>query len=256
MDICDSHTHLDAPDFASDREEVISRAKAAGVSRIVTSGSGYGIDSIERTIEIARSHEGIWATAGFHPHEAGNVCDFEKLKSLALQKEVVAIGEIGLDFFRDWSPFDLQEKIFHEQIELALEIRKPLAIHSRNAGEKVLKILREHKASVIGGVFHCYAEDDIFAKEIARENFLVSFPGTLTFKNTHRTREIAKAIPLEQIMIETDAPYMAPVPYRGKRCESYMVVETARMLAEIKGLTLEETARVTTENAIRLFGLE
>ena len=255
LELCDSHTHLDAPEFAEDCEEVIARARTSGVSRIISIGSGYGLESARRTVQLAENHHGMWAAVGVHPHEVETPYSLDELRDLGKHEKVVAIGEIGLDVFRNRSPFDLQEKHFRIQVELAKDLKKPLSIHSREAGAKVLKILKELHAEEAGGVFHCYAEDADFAKELADMNFAVSFTGAITFKNADKTREIAKAIPLGQILIETDAPYLTPVPNRGKRCESSMLVLTAEALAKIKGLSFEEVAETTTQNAIRDFNL-
>jgi TatD DNase family protein len=253
--ITDSHTHLDADAFDEDREACIERAVAAGVSRIVTVGASQGIESARRAIELAECYPFVWATAGVHPHDAGADIDFAELEALARHPKVVAVGETGLDFFRDWSPVDKQYLYFERQIDLALSVRKPLIIHSREAGEECLRILTAKGAGAIGGVFHCYSENAEFAARLKEIGFLVSFPGFITFKKQEEARAVCAAIPLEQIMVETDAPYMAPEPHRGKRCEPAFVVETARQLAKVKGLSLEEIARQTTENALRLFSL-
>lgn len=253
--LIDSHTHLDAVEFDSDRDDVIRRARDAGVTRIITIGAGRGFDSASSAIALAEKHDFIYATAGVHPHDAGIDLDIGRLESLVAHPKVVAVGETGLDFYRDWSPVAGQRKWFAAQIEIALKARKPLVIHSRQAGEECIRTIEEMGASAIGGVFHCYAEDEIFAERLAGLGFLVSVPGTLTFKKADELRRIFAAIPLEQIMVETDAPYMAPEPYRGKRCESSFVVETARVLANVKNLSLDEVAAKTTENAERLFGI-
>lgn len=255
MEFFDSHTHIDHVDFDNDREEVILRAKSLGVTRMLTVGPSDGIDSSRRAVAIANSHEGIWASIGIHPHDVEKDFTYDALRALASNEKVVAIGESGLDYFRDWSPFDKQEEHFRLHIELALEIKKPLIIHSREAASQCLKILKSMHADLIGGVFHCYSEDADFAKELASMNFLVSFPGSLTFKNAQALRETASKIPIEQILIETDAPFLSPVPHRGKRCESAYVVETAKCLSQIKGVPLEYIAELTTTNAIRLFGI-
>lgn len=253
IELCDSHAHLDSREFDNDREQVIARAREAGVTRILAVGPSDGIESSRRAVALARSHEGISASVGIHPHDVARPFSYDELRELARDEKVVAFGEIGLDFYRDWSPFDLQEEHFRRQIELALEIKKPLIIHSREAGEKCLAVLKEYGAAKLGGVFHCYSEDAAFARKLADMNFLISFPGSLTFKNAHSTRDAAKAIPLDQILIETDAPFLAPVPYRGKRCESAFVLETAKVLAQVKGLSLEDVAAATTKNAMALF---
>lgn len=256
LELVDTHAHLGAPDFEADLDEVIERAKQNGVGTIISIGAGYGMESAARAVQLARKYPALWASVGVHPHDAGvGLENLQSLEKLAAEKEVVAIGETGLDFYRDWSPKDLQEKWFIEQIKLALSVSKPLIIHSRNAGEECFRILKENGAEGVGGVFHCFAEDSDFAARLREINFLVSFPGTVTFKKAEPLREIVKSIPLDQIMLETDAPYMAPEPYRGKRCESGFMIETARMMAQIKGLALEELAEVTTATARRLFKL-
>ena len=251
----DTHTHIEAPAFDPDREAVIARARAAGVSRFVTVGAGGKFASAEAAIALADKYPFIWAAVGLHPHDAETPLDIGRLRKLAAHSRVVAVGETGLDYYRDWSPRDLQEKWFRAQIELALEIKKPLIIHPRNAGDQCLSILAETGAAAVGGVFHCYSEDEKFAAKLREINFLVSFPGSATFKKADELRRIIKAIPLAQIMIETDAPYIAPEPHRGKRNESAFMLETARKIAELKGLTLEEFARQTTETAVKFFGI-
>ncbi len=253
LDIFDTHTHLDSKEFETDREQVIERARAAGVTRLLTVGASDGFSSAERAIALAEKYDFIWASAGIHPHDAAVEFDLARLKMLALHARVVAVGEIGLDFFRDWAPREAQYKWFEAQIGMALEINKPIIIHSRAAGSESLALLKQNGAHKVGGVFHCYSEDAKFAEELHQINFLVSVPGSLTFKKAEALREIIKAIPLDQIMLETDAPYMAPEPHRGKRCESAFTVETAKMLASIKGLPLDEVCQRTTENALRLF---
>lgn len=255
IEVVDTHTHLDAKDFDPDRDLVVERALKAGVTRIVTIGAGSGFDSAKSACLLAEKHSCVWATVGLHPHDTALNGSMEDLRSLASNPKVVAIGETGLDFYRDWVPREAQEKWFIQQIELAREVKKPLIIHSREAGEECFKFLKEHKASDVGGVFHCYAEDENFAARLRDIGFLVSFPGSLTFKKAENVREVAKKIPLEQIMVETDAPYLAPEPYRGKRCESAFVIETTKKLAEIKNLSFEEVALATTLTACKFFGI-
>lgn len=251
LELFDTHTHLDSKEFAQDYIEVISRAFQSGVTRIVTIGAGSGGSaSMLNAIKFAEKFPFIWATAGIHPHDAATDRDILKqLTECARHPRVVAIGETGLDFYRDWAPRDLQDWWFRKQIELAHEVNKPLVIHSRQAGPECLAILKEMQAEKIGGVFHCYAEDQHFAEKLAEINFLVSIPGSITFKKAQDYRDIVAAIPLEQIMIETDAPFLAPEPHRGKRCESALIVHTAQKIAEIKGMTLEELTAITTKTA-------
>ncbi|MEY4669170.1 MAG: hypothetical protein RL518_1869 [Pseudomonadota bacterium] len=255
MDITDSHTHLDSKEFDEDRAAVIERARAAGVTRMLTIGTGKGLEGAGRAIALAEQYPFVWASAGIHPHDAGHQIDQELLERLAHHPKVVAIGETGLDFYRDWAPVDAQYARFELQIEVAKRVKKPLIIHSRQAGEQSLALLKERNARDVGGVFHCFAENAEFAARLWEIGFYVSFPGLLTFKKAQEVREICKAIPLERILVETDAPFLAPEPHRGKRCEPAFVAATAARLAEIKGLSLEEVAAITTANTLKLFSL-
>ncbi|NLF24291.1 MAG: TatD family hydrolase [Deltaproteobacteria bacterium] len=255
LDLFDTHTHLDAPEFDHDREAVIARARAAGVRYFLTVGVGGGLDSARRILPIIATHDFIWGSVGVHPHNAAIPLDIEALNELASHPKIVAIGETGLDFFHDHCPHERQELWFRAQIELALRLKKPLIIHSRNAGPTCLRILKEMHADQIGGVFHCFSEDQSFAAELFEINFRLSVPGTVTFKKAETLREVIRSAPLHQILLETDAPYLAPVPYRGKRCESAYMVETAKMVADLKGLPLEELAAQTSANAFTLFGI-
>lgn len=252
-EIIDTHCHLDSTQFDSDREDVIKRALAAGVTRMLTIGTGEALSGAGRAIALAESHPAIWATVGVHPHNASDGIDLTPLNDLALHPRVLAIGETGLDRFRDWAPIEAQARIFREQIELAMRVSKPLVIHSREAGLESLAILKEMGAASVGGVFHCFSESADFAKELADINFLVSFPGQLTFKKADNVRQVCRSIPIEQIIIETDSPYLAPEPNRGKRCEPAFVVDTLRVLSKVKGMSLENAARETSRNAKRLF---
>ena len=253
MILFDSHTHLDADAFKEDQSAVIERALAAGVRRIVTIGASEGFKSADRAIALAEKYDFIWASAGIHPHDAATPIDIKALESLLLHPRVVAVGETGLDYFKEWSPRELQDRWFRAQIELALSVKKPLIIHSREAAEQCLEILRSYHAERVGGVFHCYSEDAAFAEKLKEINFLVSIPGSITFKKAEKLRDAVKAIPLAQIMLETDAPYLAPEPHRGKRCESSQMVETALAVAKIKAVSVEHVAQVTTSTASTFF---
>lgn len=255
MEITDSHTHLDSAEFASDQAACIERAHAAGVTRMLTIGTGEGLTGATRAIALAEKYPSIWASAGVHPHDAAHDVDPKTFEKLASHPKVVAIGETGLDFYRDWAPKDKQHERFEMQIALAKKVKKPLIIHSRQAGDECLRLLREGNAQEVGGVFHCFAEGADFAEQLRAMGFYVSFPGLLTFKKAEEVRKTCAAIPIEQILVETDAPFLAPEPHRGKRCEPSFVVETARRLAAIKGLSLEEVAAITTANALKLFCL-
>jgi TatD DNase family protein len=251
--VIDSHIHLDFDDFAPDFSDVMARAAAAGVESMISIGSSTGFESAERAAALSEKYPNIWATAGIHPHASETPFDPERLKKLASHPRVVAIGETGLDFFRDWAPRECQERWFKAQIDLAKELKKPLIIHSRNAGEDSFKMLKDNNAAEVGGVYHCFSEDAKFAERLRDMNFLVSFPGTITFKKNDALRDIVKAIPLDQIMVETDGPYMAPEPNRGRRCEPAFVADTARMVAKVKGISYEECAAVLTKTTRNFF---
>lgn len=251
----DTHVHLAADEYQADFEAMIERAKASGVQRFISIGAGTGLDSAERALTLANSYDCIWASVGVHPHDAGQNFSIDRMRKLAQSERVVAIGETGLDYFKNFAPREDQHRWFKAQIELALELKKPLIIHSREAGADCYQLLTQGGAKAVGGVFHCYSEDHEFAKKLREINFLVSIPGSLTFKKAQALRDTVKAIPLEQLMLETDGPFLAPEPYRGKRCESAFMMETARMMAELKELSLEELAAITSNNACKLFGL-
>lgn len=255
MKFVDSHTHLDAQVFDQDRDAVIERASQAGVEWIVNIGATDGFEGARRSIELADRHPQIFISVGIHPHDSDRMLDLETLSQLAAHPKVVAIGETGLDFFRDWAPHSKQYEWFEAQVELAKQLKKPLVIHSREAAKECLELLTRLQASSVGGVFHCYSEDAKFAAKLLDQNFIVSFPGNLTFPKAQTMRDAAKAIPLQSIMIETDAPYLAPIPYRGKRCESSFVVEVARQLAQVKKLDLEMVAQSTTQTALSFYGI-
>lgn len=253
MELVDSHCHLMALDKPVG--DVLSTAEAAGVRTLINVGSINGTQSAYQAVQTAEKFPQIFAAVGIHPHDAKDHVEVEELKPLAFHPRVVAIGETGLDFYRDWSPKDRQLELFKNTIRLALEVGKPLIVHCREALEETLETLRDFGAGQVGGVFHCYSGDTEFAGRLRSLNFIVSFPGTVTFKNAHRVQEAAAAIPLEQIMLETDCPYMAPEPYRGMSSEPAHVRQIAEKIAELKNLDLETVARVTTGNARRLFRL-
>lgn len=253
LNLIDSHCHLDMEAFDSDRDACVERALSAGVRRMITIGTGSGTKGAHNAIQLAERHDSVWATVGVHPHCAGSPFDINELRRLAAHPKVVGIGETGLDFYRDWAPVDRQYETFEAQIALAKEVKKPLVIHSRNAGEECIKVLLNNNAADVGGVFHCFAENAAFAARLSEIGFYVSFPGQVTFKKADDVREVCRHVPLERILVETDSPFLAPEPNRGKRCEPSFVVDTARKLAEIKGVSLEELAAVTTENTLRLF---
>lgn len=255
IELIDTHAHLQGEEFDEDRDLVLQRARDAGIKKIIIIGSSRGWDSAHQAIELVAKYDFLWAAIGIHPNSAETPFDAEKLRILARSPKVVALGESGLDYFRHPESAELQKKWLREHIAVAKEVHKPIIIHSRDAGADCLQILKEESAAKAGGVFHCFAENAEFAKKLADINFSVSFPGIATFKTAESLRETIRSIPLEQIMLETDSPYLAPVPYRGKRCESAFMVETAKIIAQVKDISLEELATFTTANAERLFRL-
>ena len=258
MEFIDTHAHLTDEKLKGDVPAILERAQGVGITKIVCVASGKGLTSSYATLELAKKYPNVYPTVGVHPLDTGDGIefDYDELLSLAKLPEVVAIGETGLDFFYTPDTKEKQLEWFRQHIEIALKVNKPLIVHARNAGYECFKLIKELHAENVGGVFHCYAEDASFAKELRDLNFSVSFTGVLTFKRSLDTKEAAKTIPLEQIMLETDSPYLAPVPYRGKICEPALMLETAKVLAEIKGLSLEEVAEITTQNALKFFKID
>ncbi len=253
--LIDTHAHLDFDRFDKDREEVIQNAFDEGVKRIINVGAD--MQSSLNSAKMAKKYDFIYATVGVHPHDAEDVtdADYQVLKKLARDEKVVAIGEIGLDYHYDNSPRKKQQEVFKRQLKLAKELKLPIAIHSRDAKDDTLAILRE-EGEDLTGVMHCYAYDLSTAKEVINLGFYLAFGGVITFNNASNLRHVVKEVSLDRILIETDAPYLTPVPYRGKRNESKYVKEVAKKIAEIKGIELEEVEKVTTENAKRLFKLD
>ena len=250
----DTHCHLEDENFSDDREKVLERAKAAGVERIINFGST--LKSSAAVVELAKNFSELYAGVGIHPEE---IDDFDektcaRLAELAAEKKVVAVGEIGLDYHleKDSQRRLLQQKIFIEQLDLARQLNLPVCVHDRDAHGDTLKILQTEGKN-LRGVLHCYSGSLETAQEIFKLSWLIGVDGPLTFKNSAKLPEIVKAAPREKILIETDAPYLAPVPYRGKRNEPAFVVEVAKKLAALRGETLEEVADYTTANAKNLY---
>lgn len=249
----DSHAHLDLPPLRDDEAGVVRRAAAAGVSRIVT--VGIHPRSNEEAVAIAHRHAGVFAAVGLHPHDASEWSDalLERLDRLSRYDKVVAIGETGLDFFRDRAPRQAQRAAFREQVRLARRLGLPLIVHDRNAHEQTLALLEKEKAAETGGVIHCFSGDTETARRAVRMNFFLSIPGAITYKGSEKQVEAVRRIPLERLLIETDSPFLSPLPHRGKPNEPARVPLVAARLAEIKGLFIEDVARVTAQNAMRLF---
>ncbi len=253
--LIDSHAHLEMSDFKRDLEAVIQRAKESGVEYIFTVGTEK--KDWKRTIEIADSHASIYAILGIHPHNAKEIDEetYPMLRELCQNEKVRAYGEIGLDFFRNLSPRDLQLKRFREQIGLAKELGLPVVIHDREAHQETVEILKSEKAEVCGGIIHCFSGDYEMARACMDMGFHISIPGSITFKNAEGFREIVRRIPMESLLVETDAPFLTPEPFRGKRNEPSYVRYTAQKVAEVKKVSFEKVAEMTTKNALRVYKL-
>jgi len=251
----DSHAHLDMEDFDPDRDEVIRRALAAGVKAVLCPADLTSDKSLRATLKIVAGHPSFLAAAGIHPHQAKlfSEDDTRKLRDLGMGQSIAALGEIGLDFHYDFATPEEQQRAFRDQLRLADELRLPAIIHSRLAGREVAAAVRE-EGFRSGGILHCYTEDWETARAMIDMGFHISFSGILTFPKAGSLREIAAKVPLNRLLVETDSPYLAPVPFRArKRNEPAFVVETARVLAALKGVSLEELAEATTRNFFSLF---
>ena len=257
LQLIDTHAHIDGRDFLSDFDDMLSRARDAGLTRILTVGAD--LESSIAAAALAAEHEHIFAAVGIHPHDAARVTEkcYDVVRDLALgNRKVVAIGEIGLDFYRDRSPRDVQEQVFRRFIRLARELSLPVIIHDRDAHDRVMAILREEQAAEVGGVLHCFSGNLEMARQCVEMGFFLSIPGTVTYANNEPLREVVRGIRIEHLLLETDCPYLTPVPFRGKRNEPAHIRLTAEKVAELKGLTLEDVGRITSLNAGRLFGLD
>ena len=255
----DSHAHIDGHEFDADREDVIERARAAGVSVILNVGTGDPhSDAFNRAVELGKSHTSIYTAIGTHPHDARLYDDAAeaKIKNLINNEHVIAWGEIGLDFHYDNSPRDVQIEVFKRQLRAARECDLPVVIHTREAEAETIEILKSgYDGAQRRGVFHCFSGSMDLAQRAIEIGFMISFSGIVTFKKADELRAVAKQVPLDRLLIETDCPYLTPIPYRGKRNEPAYVVEVARCLATLHGLDIEEIARITIENFNRFFGL-
>ena len=252
--LIDTHAHIYGHDFLVDFDAMLQRADAAGVGHIVVVGAD--IESSLAACALASRYETMSCCVGVHPHDASRVTErcYDIIRSLATENpKVRAIGEIGLDFYRDRSPREDQERVFRRFIGLARELSLPIVIHDRDAHDRIMAILREEQAAEVGGVLHCFSGDLVMARECVEMGFLISIPGTVTFTNNEALREVVRGVKIEHLVLETDCPYLAPVPFRGKRNEPAHVRLTAEKVAELKGLSLEDVARITTLNARRLF---
>jgi len=257
----DSHAHIDGEEFDGDRDEVVARARAAGVRAILNVGTGdpHG-GNFERAVAVAERYEGVYAAAGIHPHDARLYDDSAERLLVDLlrgSERAVALGEIGLDYHYDNSPREVQREVFARQLRLARAEGLPVIIHSREADEDTAEILRAELADgCAGGVMHCFGGGRGLADAALELGFMVSFAGNVTFKKADNLREVAAFVPLQSLLVETDCPFLAPVPFRGRRNEPAHVVETARFLAGLRGVTPEEIGRATSENFARLFRID
>lgn len=261
MIFVDSHCHIDGEQFHADRDEIVQRANDAGVKAMLTVGTGNPHDGeIERAVKTAEMYENVFASVGVHPHDAKLYDDAAEahLMELAKREKVVGWGEIGLDFYYDHSPREVQFDVFRRQIRIARELGLPIIIHSRDADDETVEILTEECAGVDfpGGVMHCFGGSAAMAKQMLDAGFYISFAGNVTFKKAENLRDAAKVVPLEKLLIETDCPFLAPSPFRGKRNEPSFVVETAKFLAGFYEIDLEIFAQHTTENFQKLFNVK
>jgi TatD DNase family protein len=252
----DTHVHLNADQYDEDLEEVIARAKEAGVTNMVV--VGFDRPTITRAMELVEQYDFLYACVGWHPVDAIDMTeeDLGWIEELASHPKVVAIGEMGLDYHWDKSPKEIQKEVFRKQIRLAKKVKLPIVIHNREATADIVEILKEEGAEEVGGIMHCFSGSPEVAKECVKMNFYISLGGPVTFKNAKKPKEVAAEIPLDQLLIETDCPYLAPHPYRGKRNEPGYVRLVAEEIGEIKGLTLEEVAEATTRNAKKIFAIK
>jgi TatD DNase family protein len=254
----DSHAHLDDPDFDADREAVIERARVAGLRYLLTVGGGTGPDNLEAPVALAERHDWIYATVGVHPHDARHFAEHhaEQICKLAQHPKVVGIGEIGLDYYRDLSPREIQKRVLIRQLELAREARLPIVIHCRDAWSDLTEIIQAHwESSGLGGILHCFSGSRQDALKFLNWGFRVSFAGNVTYKKAENLREAAREIPPDRLLTETDCPYLAPIPYRSKRNEPAFVIEVARTLAALRHLSVEELGETVVQNFERFFAL-
>ncbi|WP_433746089.1 TatD family hydrolase [Falsibacillus pallidus] len=251
----DTHVHLNAEQFEEDLEEVIGRAKDAGVEKMVV--VGFDRPTINKAMELVETYDFLYASVGWHPVDAIDMTeeDLKWIEELSAHPKVVALGEMGLDYHWDKSPKDIQKEVFRKQIRLAKKVKLPIVIHNREATQDIVDILKEENAGEVGGIMHCFSGSAETAKECIDMNFYISLGGPVTFKNAKKPKEVAVEVPMDRLLIETDCPYLAPHPNRGKRNEPAYVKLVAEQIAELKGMEFEEVAKKTTENAKKLFGI-
>lgn len=255
--LIDSHAHIQGKEYAGEATAVIERARAAGVEQIIAVGGAGDVSSNSEAVALADSFANVYATVGMHPHDAKDVGEdsLQKLKELALHPKVIAVGETGLDYYYDHSPRDVQRRVFTQFIHMARETGLPIVVHERDAASEGAELLRSEGEGKLRGVIHCFTGTYEAARAYLDLGFYISFTGIITFKNAEALRDVAHRVPLERILVETDSPYLTPVPHRGRRNEPAYVRLVAETVANIKGLSLEEVARITTDNTCRLFGI-
>jgi TatD DNase family protein len=256
MTLVDSHCHLDDEQYETDREVVIERARAAGVESMLAIGTGDGPPDLEAAIRLAEAYPFIYATVGVHPHNASRAAPetYDRLRHLLNHPKVLALGEIGLDYHYDFSPREVQGEVFLRQLEIARKASKPVVIHTREAWGDTMRLLRDHWSGP--GIMHCFTGTPEQAREALDGGFHLAFGGVLTFPKAHSVREAAAITPDERLLVETDAPYLAPVPNRGKRNEPAFLLDTVRKLAEVRGVDAESVAALTTRNFLQLFAAQ
>lgn len=253
--IVDSHAHYDDERFDDDRNEVLERIQRQGVVRVVNPSAN--IASAKKCLELAKEFEFFYTAVGIHPHESSGMNDevLIQLRNMAGYKKVVAVGEVGLDYHYDFSPREIQKSCFTAHIRLAIELKLPLIIHDREAHKDLMEIVKYENANTVGGVFHCFTGSVEMAREVLDMGFYISLGGAVTFKNAKRPVEVARFVPIDRLLVETDSPYMTPVPNRGKRNDSGYINDIIIMIAEIRNTTPTVVAEATAMNADRLFGL-
>lgn len=252
--LVDSHCHLDKLDYENLHEsvsDVLNKAKQVGVERFLC--IGCTLENVPNILALADEHENVFASCGVHPLDVKSGFDYEQLKAFALHEKVVAIGETGLDFFYEPETAELQKEVFRQQVRLAVEVNKPLIIHTRQAREETLQILREEGAERCRGVIHCFTEDLAFAQAAMALGFYISISGIATFKASTELQDVVSQLPLDRLLVETDSPFLAPIPYRGKENQPAYVIEVAAKVAELKKTSLEEVKKITTRNFFELF---
>jgi len=253
--LIDSHAHIQGKEYAGEAEAVIERARAAGVDIVIAVGGAGEMSSNTEAVALAAQFDGVYATVGMHPHDAKDVGadELQSLTALAASPKVVAIGETGLDYYYNHSPHDVQQRVFSQFIHMARDTDLPIVVHERDAAQEAADLLRREGAGKLRGVIHCFTGSYEAARAYLELGFYLSFTGIITFKNADPLRDVVRQVPLERMLVETDSPYLTPVPHRGKRNEPAYVRFVAKTIAQVKEVAVEEVARVTTENVKELF---